>query len=323
MNKFFTFIIVILFVASVQLGLAQNGGDGLTGNYYENYKTDSIGTIIFEGLTESFSRIDTMINFWDGSRYFQWQPVSGWGNHYSVNWSGFIYIEEPGEYGFGTISDDGSQVFIDSALIVDNHELQWYDWEDNISEGDPGDTLATSFPQLFLESGFHSITVTFYEDANYDGIELWWLKPGIDSSDIPYYGTTFHGAAPTFNPNTNWELVPKSVLYSKITTSLNDQEAFINNMPEQAELLQNYPNPFNPSTVISYTINSDKPSPVKVDLSIYNLLGQKVTTLVSQFQPAGEYRLTWDASDYPAGIYFCRLTTNNGYEQTRKLMLVK
>lgn len=97
-------------------------------------------------------------------------------------------------------------------MIVDNGESQWYDWEDNISEGD---TSNTSFPPLFLKKGFHNITIKFAEYGVYDGIEVWWIKPtAIDSSDIPWYGQNFHATPPTFNPNTNWEILPKSVLFT-------------------------------------------------------------------------------------------------------------
>jgi hypothetical protein len=77
------------------------------------------------------------------------------------------------------------------------------------------DTSNTPFDPLILERGYHKINVAFYENATYDGIELWWITPSeIDSSDIPWYGDNFHGTPPTFNPNTNWELIPKRVLYT-------------------------------------------------------------------------------------------------------------
>ncbi|MEJ2544647.1 MAG: T9SS type A sorting domain-containing protein [Calditrichaceae bacterium] len=322
--RIFNFLMLCFILSSSVLTAQIQNGDGLTGYYYQNFDTTG-GIIHFENLNLAFSRIDTTFDLWDGSAYYGWNPVSGWTNHYSVHWIGYIYIEDPGQYGFGTISDDGSQVFIDSALIVDNSELQWYDWEDNISEGDPDDTTAASFPPLVLETGFHSISVRFYENASYDGIELWWLKPGVDSSDIPYYGTNFHGTAPTYNPNTNWELVPKSVLFTEIDTSAvsigyPDQNQF----PDKIQLYQNYPNPFNPKTTIQYSIGANHDSPLQhIDLSIFNILGQKVCTLISGKKAAGTYMVTWDAARYPGGVYFYKLSTGSGYEQTKKLILLK
>ncbi|MEJ2542623.1 MAG: T9SS type A sorting domain-containing protein [Calditrichaceae bacterium] len=93
--------------------------------------------------------------------------------------------------------------------------------------------------------------------------------------------------------------------------------------PLDFSLEQNYPNPFNPTTTISYTVGANNRSPIQhVDLSVYNLLGQKVATLVSEKQPAGSYQINFDASYLAAGIYFYKLTTVN-FEQIRRMVLVK
>jgi hypothetical protein len=84
-------------------------------------------------------------------------------------------------------------------------------------------------------------------------------------------------------------------------------------------LKQNYPNPFNPSTIINYEL----PITNDVELSIYNLLGQKIVTLVSGRQQAGTYNVEWNASVFASGIYIYRLQSGTGFVQTRKLVLVK
>ncbi len=184
---------------------------GLTGRYFSGTSFDPDGIILVEGLTEQFTRVDASIDYWDGTRYYRWQPIPGYGDNYTVQWTGYIEISVPGEYGFGTISDDGSQVWIDGKLVVDNGEGQWYDWEDNLTEYDAGEPNQP----VMLNCGFHKIMVRFYEGPSYDGIELWWLLPGSGVSDIPYYGTTFHGTPPTYNPNTNWNKVPAAVLFTE------------------------------------------------------------------------------------------------------------
>ena len=89
--------------------------------------------------------------------------------------------------------------------------------------------------------------------------------------------------------------------------------------PQEYKLSQNFPNPFNPKTVISYQLAATS----KVDLSIYNLIGQKVATLISRKQPAGGYKIEWDASAFVSGVYLYRLETDNGFAQTKKLILLK
>ncbi|RQW08237.1 T9SS C-terminal target domain-containing protein, partial [candidate division KSB1 bacterium] len=90
-------------------------------------------------------------------------------------------------------------------------------------------------------------------------------------------------------------------------------------IPSHFDLLQNYPNPFNSSTKISYQI----PAASQVELSIYNLLGQKVARLISEKQSAGTYEVDWNAAGFTSGIYFCRLATSQGFAKSKKLVLLR
>jgi hypothetical protein len=89
-------------------------------------------------------------------------------------------------------------------------------------------------------------------------------------------------------------------------------------IPQKFALYQNYPNPFNPSTTISY----DLPERSRVKLSIYNILGQEVATLVNGEQEPGRYNINFDASGLPSGIYFYTLQTPY-FTKTNKMVLVK
>lgn len=88
--------------------------------------------------------------------------------------------------------------------------------------------------------------------------------------------------------------------------------------PVTAGLNQNYPNPFNPSTEISFSL----PNPGHVLLEVYNVVGQKVTTLADRSYGAGVHSVTWDASALSSGIYFYRLEAGE-VRDTRKMMLLK
>jgi len=89
-------------------------------------------------------------------------------------------------------------------------------------------------------------------------------------------------------------------------------------LPEEFLLLPNYPNPFNSATVIKYRL----PTSCYVQLEIYNLVGQRVATLVDQRQPAGHHSVTWNASSLSSGIYFYRLQVGDSV-QTRKMVVIK
>ena len=100
-------------------------------------------------------------------------------------------------------------------------------------------------------------------------------------------------------------------------------ESYDISTPESFTVHQNYPNPFNPET----TIRFDLPSTADVDLSLYNLAGQRVATLAVGLREAGSYSLRWDGRDdagrdLASGMYFYRLTAGNQVE-TRKLLLLR
>ena len=98
-------------------------------------------------------------------------------------------------------------------------------------------------------------------------------------------------------------------------TGIDDQSP---SRPNQFELAQNYPNPFNAQTEIHYTM----PYESHVKITVFNLLGQAIKTLVDQVQPAGIHQVVWDATEAPTGVYFYRIKTQ-GFVQTRKMMLAK
>ncbi len=112
-------------------------------------------------------------------------------------------------------------------------------------------------------------------------------------------------------------------------------------IPDKYELLQNYPNPFNPTTTISYSIpqspvmlnlfqhlnNSEIPKQVRDDnvnvtIKVYDVLGREIKTLVNKSQSPGNYEITFDATEYPSGIYYYKLVAGD-FIETKKMLLLK
>lgn len=94
-------------------------------------------------------------------------------------------------------------------------------------------------------------------------------------------------------------------------------------LPTEFALAQNYPNPFNPDTRIGFAL----PKEADVELSVFNVLGQKVTTLTVGKLPAGNHTVTWhgtdsDGSQVASGIYFYRISAGD-FAETKKMMLLK
>jgi hypothetical protein len=102
---------------------------------------------------------------------------------------------------------------------------------------------------------------------------------------------------------------------SRYPTGVNDDRSVV---PRAFALDQNYPNPFNPSTVIRYSLATRS----HVTLSIYNLLGQKVATLIDQDQGVGNYHTTWEPTHLASGVYLYRLEAGQTAE-SKKMILLK
>jgi len=95
-----------------------------------------------------------------------------------------------------------------------------------------------------------------------------------------------------------------------------EQPAFT--LPDGYVLEQNYPNPFNPNTTIEYSV----PERTDVKLTVVNLVGEEVKVLVSQTMDAGNYKVEFNASNLPSGIYFYRLQSGD-FIASRKMILLK
>ena len=89
-------------------------------------------------------------------------------------------------------------------------------------------------------------------------------------------------------------------------------------LPEHFAIQQNYPNPFNPTTSIRYQVAE----PRHVTVTVYDLLGRNVATLVDRDQQSGSYQITWDASSTPSGVYYYRIDAGN-FSDVRKMLLMK
>jgi hypothetical protein len=171
---------------------------------------------------------------------------------------------------------------------------------------------------------------------------LWQLESTMPYGAINYLGDPFPGN--TNNRTFNGSSVPASKDYAGSQTyvavqNVSDsgpvmtcdlfvspadvEDDFPESGPSHFELRQNYPNPFNPFTSIEYYL----PRETWVKIEIFNVLGEKVRTLVDEKVKAGSHSVKWDGTDeerlsVSTGIYFCRLRAGDS-EQTGKMILLK
>ena len=112
-------------------------------------------------------------------------------------------------------------------------------------------------------------------------------------------------------------------IYTSEISELLPIEPIAGTLPDEFILEQNYPNPFNPSTKIQFNIPPSKGvRGMTTRLVIYDLLGREITSLVNGELNPGKYEITFDGTDYSAGVYFYKLITSE-YTETRKMVLVK
>ncbi len=119
----------------------------------------------------------------------------------------------------------------------------------------------------------------------------------------------------------NWQQESELVYFGDFETGnliITDLDYNKLGLPNNYSLEQNYPNPFNPTTSIFYSINNRE----AVNITVYDLLGNKIKTLVNEVKSAGSYTISFNASNYPSGVYFYQMKTEN-YVSTKKMLLLK
>jgi hypothetical protein len=155
--------------------------------------------------------------------------------------------------------------------------------------------------QMNTDSGFCSPHTSMDVELLFDATE-------VDTGD--YYATVIVKSNDPFTPSV---IVP---IHMIVSTSVGVDDKL--NTPLAFNLAQNYPNPFNPSTTIKYSI----PELSKVKLTLFNLLGEEVTTLVNEEKIAGNYTVEFNASALPSGVYFYQLRAGE-YTAVKKMLLLK
>ncbi len=141
------------------------------------------------------------------------------------------------------------------------------------------------------------------------------LTGGLTPPNDGFFDATanFVGAFGTVDWTAGW-----SNFNFQTPTAVEDEPAETDGATGLLTLYQNYPNPFNPTTNIRFAL----PAAGRVNLSVYNAAGQRITTLVDDHQPAGAYEVRWQAESVPSGLYFYSLDVD-GRKITKRMALLK
>jgi photosystem II stability/assembly factor-like uncharacterized protein len=142
---------------------------------------------------------------------------------------------------------------------------------------------------------------------------------GINWVDRYIQNGTYIGSVYFVNKNTGWVCGVNGTIFKTTTGGEPTGIVEINNeVPTSYSLLQNYPNPFNPATNIRYAISKSG----MVKLVVFDVLGREVEILVNESLKPGTYESTFNGSNYPSGIYFYKIQTDD-FAQTKRMILIK
>jgi len=161
----------------------------------------------------------------------------------------------------------------------------------------------------FISTEMDQLTAPRNADGSLPDIDF--LRPAFGSAIIDAgvdIGFDFLGDAP--------DIGAKEFDY---TTDIEDIKK---NIPAEIKLFQNYPNPFNAQTNFEFSVRAYSNTPLHVNLSIYNPLGQKLATLVNRELQTGKYTIAYDAENLPSGIYYYTLQQGNQV-RNKKMLLIK
>ena len=281
--------------------------DGLTNNEALSLAEDSDGNI-WVGTTNG-------INRWDGSQWQQFATFEG----DPIPFVQDIFVDDQGNLwfasnGLGILKYDGSNwtKFVIADDLVDSQEAQgvavdklgniWFSASNVLTWQVQEDSTLKQFGMIFKLSP----DGTNYEVVDYQTPLTWpdARKIRFDASGTAYFATFGGGLSILKNATT-----PVTV------TSVNDSKE---QTIKTFSLQQNYPNPFNPQTNITFAL----PERAKVRLEVFNVLGQKVMTLVNGTLKRGQHSISFDGSHLSSGIYIYRLKAGS-FTANREMILLK
>ncbi len=178
--------------------------------------------------------------------------------------------------------------------------------------------VASSHAFSFRQTPFDSVNVHRYRIVDSNGTATTSQYDGATRSISSFTFKQSEGLQSfSYNGNTGWQPISKSATLIPDSTVLNSVSSG-KLIPKHFLLYQNYPKPFNPSTVINFTLRSRQ----LVRLSVFDILGREVATLVDEEKPAGEYTVRWNADGMPSGVYFYRMQAG-AFTATKKVMLLR
>jgi len=298
-----------LHVSSLNYLMGDYSGVGVSDDPISSGLEFPIADLKYPGMFESADPTD------DASTIIRYSDESSAGIKYDGDYK-LVFLS------FALEAVDGGQELSENRTTLFCRILNWLDWVEYGAQYDSSSNQISFQAELTDSIADIKSTRLFWKDAgaetSYDSLEMSVADSGYYCQFTPPDSITYIDYYIQLEyDDFTWKSpygTPARIEF-KPTLIRNSHP----NIVLVFDLSQNYPNPFNPTTTISYQL----PAVSQVELSIYNILGQKVSTLVNGKQNAGIYKVEWDAAGFASGIYFYHLSTDKGDIKTRKLVLLR
>jgi Secretion system C-terminal sorting domain/HYDIN/CFA65/VesB-like, Ig-like domain len=311
----------------------------LAGNYIEDFAT---GVAFPEQIIELRNGDIAVANF-NGESGIQIYPSNGGaysqllsgvtnnrgvaelnnGNLLTTNSSGAHIIDRATGSFINTVREDVSARFISLYVVEEFMGNSFFSPSTNII--DFGSVIKDStITDTIVVNNSGTVDLLVYSAiSNNPNITIIPDTGRIAVSDSMLFEVTFTAIQDTGNENSFIVFEHNTPSrYDTIDFVVNIATGLMNNpvyLLNSYKLSQNYPNPFNPETVINYQI----PKSDFVNLTVYNVQGKKVATIINNQKVAGKHSVIWNASEFSSGVYYFVLKAGNNFKETKKMLLIK
>jgi hypothetical protein len=261
--------------------------------------------------TANFSDIFTKYEYWSGIQFFL---ETNWGAFTGVGYGGGWKVAPDYLFEFSELlSPDTVANMAGLHLYIADYDgiFEEWEWIDNVVEfavNEEDNAIEFAIPRSAINVDTDVRPICYFVgNSNWSVEEYWPNSVSWRYQENPPYHCY------NYNFITGGSV---KALYDPIPLPVEKKPEI--QLPEGYEMFQNYPNPFNPLTAIGYQLSAVS----SVNLSIYNLLGQKVATLVDAQQMAGYHQVEWDASRFPSGVFYYKIQAGE-FQDVKKMILLR
>jgi len=305
-----------------EIGSTQGGGAADTLEAGDGLRVDdnvNFGSTTYGANLNEHVRVGAMIDSFTGVLHYSFgnpkmilRTVDDVvGDNWSIPDTGFG-LETPADDASVTVSGDVTVTW-ESTTDFDGNDVT-YEWvlysADSstvvvtVPSGDDASASEVTLPYATVDDLLASAGLEVGESEDF----VWNVRVS-DGLDTVAVASSYDVATNTFEP-----------LYYSLTLerAMGTSNEALSDLPEKFDLKQNYPNPFNPTTKIAF----DLPQAASVELVVFDMLGRKVATLVSERMTAGTHTMDFNASSLASGMYIYRIEAGS-FTSIKKMMLIK